>query len=71
MYDDIVKNGIKDPIKYVMKDGQRMIVDGHHRLDVAKRFGMETVPTKQVNLPYAGYKALDDLMPEYPQVWMR
>ena len=71
LLDDIAKNGIKDPIKYVMKNGQKMIVDGHHRLDAAKRLGMETVPTQQVSIPYAGYKTLDDLEPFYPQDWMK
>lgn len=61
LIDDISVNGIKDPIKYVTYNGQKYIVDGHHRLAAAKRLKMPFVPAIEVALPYAGYKSYIDL----------
>ena len=54
--------GIKDPIKYVEYDGSKYVVDGHHRLRAARELGFETVPVEKVELPYKGYKTVDDLL---------
>ncbi len=58
---DIAKNGVKDPIKYVEHNGQQYIVDGHHRARAAKELGIKEVPGEQVQLPFRGYKSVDDL----------
>jgi RHS repeat-associated protein len=60
--EDIALNGIKDPIKYVVYEGRNYVVDGHPRLRVARRLGMEHVPVEQVTLPFRGYKVVDDLV---------
>ena len=62
LINDIKHNGISETIKYVEYNGQKYIVDGHHRLIVAKRLGLEQVPIEQVELPYAGYKTTEDLL---------
>ena len=62
LVNDIKVNGINDPIKYVEYNGQKYVVDGHHRLLAAKTLNMEYVPTQQVQLPYAGYKTIEDLL---------
>lgn len=60
--DEISKNGIKEPIKYVEYNGEKYIVDGHHRIAAAKKLGIKEIPIEQVQLPFAGYKTIDDLM---------
>ena len=60
---DVAKNGVRSPIKFVEHDGQRYVVDGHHRLRAAKQAGVKEVPVQEVDLPYAGYKTLNDLFP--------
>lgn len=62
LIDDIKANGIQEPIKYVEYDGQMYVVDGHHRLLAAKRLGLTEVPVEKVELPYAGYGTIDDLL---------
>ena len=62
LVDDIKVNGIQEPIKYVEHNGQMYVVDGHHRLLAAKRLGITEVPIERVDLPYAGYKTIDDLL---------
>jgi ParB-like chromosome segregation protein Spo0J len=57
----IQANGIKEPIKYVVHNGEKYIVDGHHRAIVAEQLGIADVPVIQVELPYKGYKNIDDL----------
>ena len=59
--EDIARNGILDPIKYVEFNGRKYIVDGHHRLRAARELGIEKVPTQQVQLPYGGYRTTGDL----------
>jgi RHS repeat-associated protein len=59
---NIKANGIHEPIKFVEHNGKRYVVDGHHRLRAAKELGMKDVPVEQVNLPYLGYKTVDDLI---------
>jgi len=53
--------GIKETIKYVMHNGNKYIVDGHHRFFAAQKLGLKQVPIEQVKLPYKGYKTIDDL----------
>lgn len=60
--DDIAKNGIKDPIKYVEHNGQKYIVDGHHRALAAKQLGLTDVPVQPAQLPFKGYNTLDDVL---------
>ena len=62
LVEDIEKNGIQNPIKYVDYNGQMYVVDGHHRLLVAKRLKLSEVPVEKVQLPYAGYNTIDDLL---------
>ena len=62
LIDDIKNNGISETIKYVEYNGQKYVVDGHHRLIAAKRLGLKQVPIEQVELPYAGYKTIEDLL---------
>lgn len=38
------------------------VVDGHHRLLAAKRIRLTEVPIEEVELPYAGYSKVDDLL---------
>jgi len=59
---DIETNGIKEPIKYVEYNGNKYVVDGHHRLLAAKQLGLKEIPVQQVNLPYGGYKTIEDLL---------
>ena len=62
LIDDIKNNGINETIKYVEYNGQKYVVDGHHRLIASKRLGLEQAPIEQVELPYAGYKTVEDLL---------
>lgn len=47
LMDDIKVNGIQEPIKYVEYNGQKYVVDGHHRLLAAKRLGLTEVPIER------------------------
>ena len=49
------------PISFVEHEGTKYIVDGHHRVRVAKELGFTTVPAERVELPYLGYDTPDDL----------
>jgi hypothetical protein len=60
--EDIATHGIQEPIKFVEHNGRKFVVDGHHRLRIAKELGIREVPVEQVNLPFRGYKTIDDLM---------
>ena len=62
LIDDIKCNGINETIKYVEYNGRKYVVDGHHRLIAAKRLGLKEVPIEKVELPYAGYKTIEDLL---------
>lgn len=62
LLEDIRKNGIKESIKYVEYMGEKYVVDGHHRLQIAKQLKIEKVPAERVFLPYKGYKTLNDLL---------
>lgn len=62
LMDDIKTNGIQESIKYVEYNGQTYVVDGHHRLSAAKRLGSTEVLIEKVDLPYAGYNTIGDLL---------
>ena len=40
----IAKEGINQPVKCILEDGTFWLVDGLHRLDEARRRGIEKVP---------------------------
>lgn len=61
LIEDIRKNGIKEPIKYVNYNGEKFIVDGHHRLYAARMLGLDNIPIEEVKLPYKNYLTIDDL----------
>ena len=62
LMNSIRKNGMTEPIKYIEYKGSKYVVDGHHRLMIAKQLGMVKVPIQKVSLPYKGYKTIDDLL---------
>ena len=57
----IKSEGITNPIKYVEIDGNRYVVDGHHRLYAAKMLNLDFILAEQVELPYKGYDSFNDL----------
>lgn len=45
LLEDIRKNGILEPVEVrIREDGSRILWDGLHRLAIAVKLGMETVP---------------------------
>lgn len=52
---------LRETIKTVTHNGQKYIVDGHHRARAAKELGWKEVPIEEVTLPFQGYKTTDDL----------
>lgn len=54
--------GIRETIKYVEHEGRRYIVDGNHRARAAMEMGIQEVPVERVELPYRGYKSVNDLL---------
>ena len=61
LLDDIKHNGIREPIKYVEHNGERYIVDGHHRLRAARNLNLDKIPIQRVSLPYKNYHTINDL----------
>ena len=59
--DDIKMNGIQEPVKYIEVNGIKYIVDGHHRVRVAKEIGLTEIPVEEVSFPYQGYDTVNDL----------
>ena len=59
---DIKTEGIKEPIYYVKYNGEKYVVNGHHRLRAAKSLGLRNVPIQEVSLPYKGYRKVGDLL---------
>jgi len=58
---DIKENGINEPVKFIEHEGKNYVVDGNHRLGAARALGMDAIPVEKVQLPYLGYKTIDDL----------
>ncbi|WP_187619885.1 ParB/RepB/Spo0J family partition protein [Paraburkholderia sp. UCT2] len=61
---DIRENGVQKPIKVVEHNGNKYIVDGHHRYFAAQKLGIEDLPVKKVELPYLGYRTPSDFIDE-------
>ena len=53
---------VRETIKYIEYKGQKYIVDGHHRARVAKELGFKVVHVEKVELPFKGYKNIDDVL---------
>jgi ParB-like chromosome segregation protein Spo0J len=64
---DIKDNGIREALSYVRYNGKNFIVDGHHRLKAARKLGLESVPAQEVQLPFLGYRTVDDLFVDMPR----
>ena len=62
LFNDIKINGITEPIKYIEYNGEKYVVDGHHRLMIAKKLGIKDIPAEEVELPYLGYSTAKDLL---------
>jgi ParB/Sulfiredoxin domain len=61
--DSLQREGWKgEPISIVEHDGKKYIVDGHHRVAAARRAGVEEVPYRVVELPFRGYRTMDDVL---------
>jgi hypothetical protein len=59
---DIVRDGgILNPVNFVVHNGKKYVVDGHHRLIIAKQLGMEAIKAVEVQLPFSGYRTVVDL----------
>jgi hypothetical protein len=60
-----------ETIEYVEHNAQKYIVGGNHRYFAAQKLGIQNVPIKQVQLPFAGYKTPSDLILEgvMPRYW--
>jgi len=43
---DIKENGIKTPIKLYVDNGKALIVEGNHRLCIAIKLGLKTIPVQ-------------------------
>jgi hypothetical protein len=59
---DIGRNGIREPLKYVEHGGEKIVVDGNHRLRAAWRLGLKEVPAERVELPFRGFRTPGDLV---------
>lgn len=46
---DIKQNGIVTPIEVKVENGKIEVVNGHHRLKIAKELGIKEIPVKYVN----------------------
>ncbi|WP_433936320.1 RHS repeat-associated core domain-containing protein [Sorangium cellulosum] len=58
----IAEHGMRKSVKFVEHNGKRYVVDGHHRLRIAKELKLPEIPAEQVSLPYRGYKTTSDLV---------
>ena len=57
--DNIRKNGLNDPILYFKtKDGQKLVIEGHTRLNACIKLKKKNIPTKEVK---EDFKSLDDI----------
>jgi protein gp37 len=56
---DIKKNGVTDPILYFeTENGDKVVIEGHTRLQAAMDLKIESFPTKKIN---ESFKSLDDV----------
>lgn len=46
-------------------DGKKLIVDGHHRISVAKRTGTDS-PCRETGLPHKGHADLEGMLRSWP-----
>lgn len=52
--DEIKTNGIKEPIILQIDGGKALVDEGNHRLCIARKLGLETVPVKILKKPFGG-----------------
>lgn len=57
---DIKENGVNETVKIVEHDGKNYVVDGNHRTVAARSLGLDSIPIEKVELPYLGYKTIED-----------
>ncbi|EDP46957.1 ParB/RepB/Spo0J family partition protein [Rickettsiella grylli] len=57
---NIKENGISEAVKYIEYNGKNYVVDGNHRLVAARTLDLNEIPVEKVELPYLGYKSIDD-----------
>ena len=50
------------PVSYVTINGQKHLVDGHHRVRAVRELGLGEIPAREVQLPYKGYRTEADLI---------
>lgn len=63
LLDDIRQNnGIREPIKVVEHNGNKYIVDDHHRYFAARKLGINKIPIETVNLPFKSHGSIDDIV---------
>jgi hypothetical protein len=55
-------SGFPGEVKYVEINGAKYAVDGNNRLNTAWHAGLETVPARQVTLPFASYVDENDVL---------
>lgn len=58
---DISQNGIKTPLDVVKYHGFKYVVDGNHRLMIARNLNINIVRVNYVGLPFLGYITPADL----------
>jgi ParB-like chromosome segregation protein Spo0J len=59
---DIRAHGILTPLEYIVHNGTKYVVDGHHRRQLAILEGIETVPAIERTLPHGMYRGPEDLI---------
>ena len=56
-----LNGGTVSELYLLHNNGKKYVVDGHHRLIAAKKLHMQKVPVEKVQLPYKGYRSIEDL----------
>lgn len=54
-------HNLDEPVAFVVVNGKKHIVDGHHRVRAAQELGLTEIPAVEVQLPYQGYHSAEDL----------